>query len=128
MSDFEPFIVVLSCRWAGPEAPEAAAGLRVVRLPVVCAGNVHPNSVVEALSTGADGVLLTACAASGCHYPQGDEKASARAEATRLLLEDLGLEAERFRFEVLSDGPDQLAAVISEMAETLRALGPNPYA
>jgi F420-non-reducing hydrogenase iron-sulfur subunit len=123
---FEPLIIVFSCRWAGPE-PQRGSG-RLVRVPVLCAGNVHPNAVVEALNTGADGVLLTACAESGCHYPEGDEKARARAEAIDLLLQDFGLESERFRFAVLDDGPEQLEGVLSEMAEALRALGPNPYA
>lgn len=128
MSEFEPLIIHFSCRWAGADTrPQGFTG-RLVSLPIVCAGNVHPNAVVEALSTGADGVLLTACAQSGCHYPEGDEKARARAEAVALLLEDFGLEAERFRFAVLGDGAAELDALLSEMAETLRALGPNPYA
>jgi F420-non-reducing hydrogenase iron-sulfur subunit len=125
----QPLIVVLSCRWSGAEEAESQGpDLRLLRLPVLCAGNVHPNTVIETLSAGADGVLLAACAEAGCHYPEGDQKARARAEAIALLLEDLGLEPERFRFEVLNGEPGKLSAVLAEMAETLRALGPNPYA
>ncbi|MFH0809514.1 MAG: hydrogenase iron-sulfur subunit [Pseudomonadota bacterium] len=130
MSDYEPLIVVLSCRWATAQpAPDAGTGSpNVKRIPVLCAGNVHPNTVVEVLNTGADGVLLAACAHAGCHYPEGDAKARSRAEAISLLLEDFGLETERFRFEVLTDFAGQLDSALAEMAETLRALGPNPYA
>jgi F420-non-reducing hydrogenase iron-sulfur subunit len=84
--------------------------------------------VVEALQAGADGVVLAACAGAGCHYPAGDALARSRAEATQLLLEDFGLEPERFRFEVVEDGDGRLEAVLAEMAASLRALGPNPYA
>lgn len=131
MTDHEPLIILLACRWGGTEAqpgdPGQPNGHRV-RIGVVCAGNVHPNTVVEALSTGADGVLLVACAGGGCHYPEGDKKARSRAEAIELLLEDLGMERERFRFELLDGEPGQLDSVLAEMAATLRALGPNPYA
>jgi F420-non-reducing hydrogenase iron-sulfur subunit len=131
VTDYEPLIVLFACRWGGAEAAPRAPGQsngRLVRIEVRCAGNVHPNVVVEALSTGVDGVVLAACAAAGCHYPEGDEKARSRAEAIQLLLEDLGMESERFRFELLDGEPGELDSILAEMAATLRALGPNPYA
>ncbi len=130
MTDYEPLIIVLACRWGEAEARAAAQNQvgRLIRVPLMCAGNVHPNTVVEALSNGADGVLLAACAEAGCHYPAGDEKARSRAEAIRLLLEDFGMEPERFRFEVLDGEPERLESILAEMADALRTLGPNPYA
>jgi F420-non-reducing hydrogenase iron-sulfur subunit len=127
-ASYEPLIVVFSCRWGGAESLGAEDPRRLIRVPVVCAGNVHPDAIIQALSTGADGVLLAACASPGCHYPEGDEKARSRAEAVKLLLEDFGLEAERFRFEMLQDGPRQLESAVAEMADTLRTMGPSPYA
>jgi F420-non-reducing hydrogenase iron-sulfur subunit len=45
-----------------------------------------------------------------------------------LLLEDFGLEPERFRLEWISSSEAQkFADVMSEMTETLRSLGPSPY-
>jgi F420-non-reducing hydrogenase iron-sulfur subunit len=44
------------------------------------------------------------------------------------MLDDFGLEQERFRLEYIaaSEGP-KLAKVIEEMTEELAALEPNPY-
>ena len=45
-----------------------------------------------------------------------------------MMLEDFGLEPERFRLEWISSSEAQkFADVMSEMTETLRSLGPSPY-
>jgi F420-non-reducing hydrogenase iron-sulfur subunit len=45
-----------------------------------------------------------------------------------MMLEDFGLEPERFRIEWISSSEAQkFADVMMEMTETLRALGPSPY-
>ncbi len=44
------------------------------------------------------------------------------------MLEDFGLEPERFRIEWFSSAEAQrFADVVTEMTETLKALGPSPY-
>ena len=44
------------------------------------------------------------------------------------MLEDFGLEPERFRLEWISSSEAQkFADVMRDMIETLRALGPSPY-
>lgn len=44
------------------------------------------------------------------------------------MLEDFGLEPERFRLEWISSSEAQkFADTVREMTETLRALGPSPY-
>jgi len=45
------------------------------------------------------------------------------------MLEDFGLEPERFRLEWVSasEGP-RFAQVMREMVEAIKALGPSPYA
>jgi F420-non-reducing hydrogenase iron-sulfur subunit len=44
------------------------------------------------------------------------------------MLEDFGLEPERFRLEWISSSEAQkFADVMTEMTETLRDLGPSPY-
>ncbi len=54
--------------------------------------------------------------------------AGKRAEAIRLVLDDLGIEQERFRVEWISsaEGP-RFAQVVSEFTDQIRKLGPNPY-
>jgi F420-non-reducing hydrogenase iron-sulfur subunit len=44
------------------------------------------------------------------------------------MLEDFGLEPERFRLEWISSSEAQkFADVMTDMTETLRTLGPSPY-
>ncbi len=131
---FEPTVLAFCCNWcayagadlAGTSRSQYPANLRVIR--VMCTGMVHPNLVVEALTRGADGVLVLGCHPGDCHYLEGNLRADARREAIALLLEDLGLERERFRLEWVSasEGP-RFARVVSEMVAALKQLGPGPY-
>jgi len=132
--DFEPIIITFCCNWcsyagadlAGVSRLQYPPNLRIIR--VMCSGMVHPNLVIEALTKGADGVLICGCHIGDCHYLEGNVKAESRKEAIELMLEDFGLEPERFRLEWVSasEGP-RFAEVAREMTEAVRALGPSPY-
>jgi len=89
---------------------------------------IHPNLVIDALTKGADGVLICGCHPGDCHYREGNLKAESRAEAIKLMLQDFGLEEERFRLEWVSASEGKkFAQVVTEMVEQLKALGPSPY-
>ncbi len=132
--DYEPTILTFCCNWcsyagadlAGVSRQQYPPNLRIIR--VMCSGMVHPNLVIDALTKGADGVLICGCHIGDCHYLEGNVKAENRKEAIELMLEDFGLEPERFRLEWVSasEGP-RFAEVAREMTETVRALGPSPY-
>jgi F420-non-reducing hydrogenase iron-sulfur subunit len=132
--NYEPVIVGFCCNWcsyagadlAGVSRQQYPPNLRIIR--VMCSGMVNPNLVVDALTKGADGVIICGCHMGDCHYLTGNEKAENRREAIELLLEDFGLEPERFRLEWVSasEGP-RFAEVIREMTDEVRALGPSPY-
>ena len=137
MSDeetFEPVIIGFCCNWcsyagadlAGVSRQQYPPNLRIIR--VMCSGMVHPNLVIDALTKGADGVLICGCHIGDCHYLEGNVKAENRKEAIELMLEDFGIEPERFRLEWVSasEGP-RFAEIIREMTETVRALGPSMY-
>ncbi len=131
---YEPIIVGFCCNWcsyagadlAGVSRQQYPPNLRIIR--VMCSGMVHPNLIVDALTKGADGVIICGCHMGDCHYLDGNAKAENRREAIELLLEDFGLEPERFRLEWVSasEGP-RFAEVIRDMTESVRALGPSPY-
>lgn len=89
---------------------------------------VHPNLVIDALTKGADGVLICGCHPGDCHYLEGNLKTEKRAQAIELMLEDFGLEPERFRLEWISasEGP-KFAKVMTEMVEAIKKIGPSPY-
>jgi F420-non-reducing hydrogenase iron-sulfur subunit len=136
MSDngFEPLIITFCCNWcsyagadlAGTSRIQYPPNIRIIR--VMCSGMVHPNLIVEALTKGADGVLVCGCHPGDCHYREGNLRAEARAEAIRLMLEDFGLEPERFRLEWVSasEGP-RFARVVTDMVEGIKTLGPSPF-
>lgn len=132
--NFEPVIVGFCCNWcsyagadlAGVSRLQYPPNLRIIR--VMCSGMVHPNLVIDALTKGADGVLICGCHIGDCHYLEGNVKAENRKEAIELMLEDFGIEPERFRLEWVSasEGP-RFAQVVQEMTEAVRALGPSMY-
>ena len=93
----------------------------------MCSGMIHPNVVMEALTKGADGVLVCGCHPGDCHYLEGNLKAQSRAEAIKLMLQDFGLEEGRFRIEWVSASEGQrFADVIKDTVEKVKKLGPNP--
>ncbi len=132
--DNEPVIISFCCnRCAYPGADAAGsagiqypAGVRIIR--TVCSGMIHPNIIIDALTQGADGVLLCGCHPGNCRSREGIRKAQNRTEAIELILEDFGLEQERFRLEHIaaSEGP-KFAKVVKEMTDELSSLGPSPY-
>jgi F420-non-reducing hydrogenase iron-sulfur subunit len=132
--EFEPLIIGFCCNWcsyagadlAGVSRLQYPPNMRIVR--VMCSGMVHPNLVIDALTKGADGVIICGCHIGDCHYLEGNLKTESRKDAIELLLEDFGLEPERFRLEWVSasEGP-RFAEVMREMTQTIRELGPSPY-
>ena len=131
---YEPLIIALCCNWcsyaaadlAGVSRIQYAPNVRIIR--VMCSGMVHPNIVIDALTKGADGVLMCGCHPGDCHYLDGNLRAEARADAIKLMLQDFGLEEERYRLEWISASEGKrFAQVVNEMVEELKKLGPSPY-
>ena len=133
--EFKPKILAFCCSWcsytgadlAGVSRLQYPPNVRIIR--VMCSGMVHPNLVINALTKGADGVIMCGCHPGDCHYIDGNLKAEKRADAIKLMLEDFGLEEGRFRLEWVSasEGP-KFAKVMQEMVDTIKELGPSPYA
>ncbi len=132
--EFEPKIIAFCCNWcsyagadlAGVSRLQYPPNVRIIR--VMCSSMVHPNLVIDALNNGADGVIICGCHPGDCHYIDGNLTTEKRAEAITLMLEDFGLEEERFRLEWVSasEGP-RFAQVMKEMIDTVKEVGPNPY-
>jgi F420-non-reducing hydrogenase iron-sulfur subunit len=132
--DFEPLIIAFCCNWcsytgadlAGTSRLQYPPTIRIIR--VMCSGMVHPNLVIDALSKGADGVIMCGCHPGDCHYQEGNLVAEKRADAIYLLLEDLGIEPERYRLEWVSASEGQkFAETMKEFTDTIISLGPSPY-
>ena len=133
-SGYEPLIFCFACNWCSYAAADLAGvsriqyphNVRIIR--VMCSGMVHPNLVIDALTKGADGVLMCGCHPGDCHYREGNLRAQSRAEAIELMLQDFGLEEQRYRLEWVSASESaRFAKVVTDMVADLKKLGPSPY-
>jgi F420-non-reducing hydrogenase iron-sulfur subunit len=128
---FEPRIVAFFCNWctylaadlAGTTRLKYAPNIRVIR--TMCSGRIDPQFVLDAFAKGADGVLIGGCHPGDCHYESGNYKTLRRFQLLRRTLRTLGIEEARFRLEWLSASEaEPLKAVVNDMVEKVRALGP----
>lgn len=132
--DYEPLIISFNCNWcsyigadlAGTKRLQYPSNVRIIR--TMCSGTVHPSLVINALTKGADGVMICGCHPGDCHYSKGNLAAKQKAEAIILMMEDFGLEPERFRLEWVSAAEaNKFASIVKDMTETLKKLGPSPF-
>ena len=134
MSGFEPKILAFLCNWCSYAGADQAgslrktypANVRIVR--VMCSGRVEPDFILEAFRGGADGVLVCGCHPGDCHYKEGNYKAARRMRLLSRLLEQFGVEPERFRLEWISAAEgDKFVKVATGITEAVRALGPLTF-
>jgi F420-non-reducing hydrogenase iron-sulfur subunit len=131
---FEPRIIGFLCNWcsyagadlAGVSRIQYPPNIRIIR--VMCSGRIDPVFILEAFKDGADGVLIGGChLPSDCHYISGNFKALRRISLIRKVLSEFGIEPERVRLEWISASEgDKFAAVVRDMTEQIRKLGPSP--
>lgn len=128
---FEPRLLGLLCSWcayggadtAGVSRYQYPPNIRIVR--VMCSGRADPLLVTRAFEQGADGVLVAGCHPGDCHYVSGNVFAEQRFAAYRRLLDFFGIDQRRLRLDWVSASEGaRFAAIVSEMTEELRALGP----
>jgi F420-non-reducing hydrogenase iron-sulfur subunit len=126
-----PRIVAFFCNWctytaadlAGVSRMKHAANVRVIRL--MCSGRVDPQFIMDALTRGADAVLIGGCHPNDCHYSEGNYKCLRRYQMLKRMLADMGIEPDRLRLEWISAAEgEKVKRVINEMVETVSALGP----
>ncbi|MBM3297938.1 MAG: hydrogenase iron-sulfur subunit [Candidatus Aminicenantes bacterium] len=131
---FEPRLVGFLCTWcsytgadlAGTARMTYAPNMRIIR--VMCSGRVDPQFVLKAFREGADGVLISGCHPGDCHYQEGNYKALRRHRLLRRVLEQMGIEHERFRLEWVSAAEGvKFQQVCNEFTEQIRRLGPLNY-
>ena len=131
MSEFEPNIVAFLCNWCSYAGADLTGTTRTHYPPtvkvirVMCTGRVNPLFVIQALSQGADGVLISGCHPGECHYLRGNFLARRRFTLMKNLLEFIGIEAKRVRMSWVSASEGKkFADVISEVTEDIKKLGP----
>ena len=126
-----PRIVAFFCNWctytaadlAGVSRMKYASNIRVIRL--MCSGRVDPQFVMDALTKGADAVLIGGCHRNDCHYVDGNYKCLRRYQMLKRMIADMGIEPERVRLEWISAAEgEKVKRVVNEMVETIKKLGP----
>jgi len=131
--EFVPQITAFTCIYCGYMAADTAGALRqkypsnvkFIRLP--CTGKIDVRYVLEAFERGADGVYVVACPLGNCHHVHGNERALARVNYAKRLLDEIGVGGERLEIFFNSGG---MGATFAENARTMTErvieLGPNP--
>jgi F420-non-reducing hydrogenase iron-sulfur subunit len=128
---FEPRIVAFFCNWctylaadlAGTSRMKYPANARVIR--VMCSGRLDPQFILKAFADGADGVLIGGCHPGDCHYQEGNYKCLRRFELLKRVVREMGIDDDRLRLEWISASEgDRLRAVMIDMVDKVRALGP----
>ncbi len=130
-TEFEPKIVGFFCKWCTATGADLAGTSRmkyppnVIPIRVMCSGRVDPTFVLTAFAKGADGVLIGGCHPGDCHYLEGNYKALGRYYILSKLLEQFGIEKERFQLHWISAAEaKRFVEVVTKMTEEVRALGP----
>ena len=129
---FEPRIIAFLCNWCTYAAADAAGisrmqqPLNVDVIRVMCSGRIDPSFVLKAFLEGADGVIVSGCHPPGdCHYSEGNYKAFRRMPLLERLLQDYGIEKERFHWGWISaaEAP-RWAELTRQFTSKIRELGP----
>lgn len=130
-SDWEPKIIAFLCNWcsyagadlAGVSRYQYPPSIRIVRVP--CSGRVSANMILDALRSGADGVLVSGCHPGDCHYISGNLYARRRFAVLERFLEFIGIEPGRVNFSWISASEgEQFAEIARQVTERVRRLGP----
>jgi len=92
----------------------------------MCTGRVDLAHVLRAFSNGADGVFIGGCHIGDCHYiTHGNYNALSMVAICKKLMEHIGLNPERLRFEHVSAGEGiRFAEIMNEYNKQIKNLGP----
>ncbi len=120
-------IVAFCCQNSALEAGQMAQefkmelpeGLQIVHVP--CAGKVDLDYILTAFVEGADAVLVLACHPGNCKSERGNTFAQWRVKEAQRMLTEIGMDADKLRFETLAAnmGSD-FARIVNEMAASLK--------
>ena len=128
---WEPRIIGFLCYWCSYTGADSAGTARMKYPPnvdiikVMCSGRIDPELITTAFANGADGVMVLGCHIGDCHYISGNHKTMVRMPLMRRVLEDLGIEPERFRHEWVSAAEgEKFSKLVAEITEQVREIGP----
>ena len=135
--DWEPFIVCFVC-WECSHAAADLAGLmhlhypasiRTIRIP--CSGALEPIHIMTALAQGADGVLVTGCLLSECHYGGDSPKAGNFMQYDFVkfwsdIFEEIGIGGRLYIDFASAAMGIKFAEIVETFTDQIKKLGPSP--
>jgi F420-non-reducing hydrogenase iron-sulfur subunit len=130
VNGFDPKIVAFLCNWCSHECADAVgraqeeypSNLRVVR--VMCSGRIDPLFILDAFQKGASGVLVLGCHLGDCHYKEGNFQAVKRHILLQQLLQQFGIESDRFVLDwVSATETEKFCKIVSAMVGKVRQMG-----
>ena len=108
-------------------ALEKELGSRIRFFPLPCSGRIEALHLMRTLEAGADKVFLVTCPIGACRYQEGNLRARKRLEFAQKLLEEIGLEPERFELvNAASLGATSIDAIARELISREQRLAPSP--
>lgn len=125
--DIEPRIITFACNWCSYAGADLAGVSRMQYPPtsriirVMCSCRITPTFILDALTDGADGVIVSGCHFEDCHYISGSKKAEKMIESTKKLMHLLGMDERRLRFELISAAEGaKFASIAREFTEEIK--------
>jgi len=125
----EPIILAFCCHYcaftaadlAGTMRQQYPTNIRIVRLP--CTGKVDIRMLLQAFSSGADGVMVAGCEEGSCHFISGNLRAKKRVLYAKKLLDEAGVNPERLEmFHIAASQGPLFAQISTEFTGKIRRL------
>ncbi|MDR2967711.1 MAG: hydrogenase iron-sulfur subunit [Methanobacteriaceae archaeon] len=124
-------ILGFCCNWcsyggadtAGTARMQYPPNARIIR--VMCSGRINISMILKAFKEGADGVFVGGCHMGDCHYASGNYKWRRRAKMVGDIIEEFGIEKDRFIFEWISASEgEKFQTTMTNFEKTITGLGP----
>lgn len=90
---------------------------------VPCSGKLEAHHLLKTLASGAEGILVFACAEASCHYLEGSKRSHKRFDYARSWLTKIGLNPDRIAFKHIVRGDKE--ALEAGLKHLTRQLGVN---
>ena len=130
-NNFKPKIVAFVCNWCtyagadltGTSRIKYSSDVKIIRFQ--CTGRIDFMLLLNTLSSGADGIIVSGCHPNDCHYTSGNFHARRRWIVFRSLLDFMGIDINRITFTWVSAAEGaKWADVVNATAEKIKELGP----
>ncbi len=122
---FVPKMVIFACEKSGRIAARSAPSEKIELVPVPCGGAVSDAHLLDALQSGADGVLLLACHVGNCDAETGTRYGRRTVERVQKVLEKTGGAPGRVAYRTVAANMESEAqSTIQNFQQELSALSP----